>query len=100
MIRHCVLFRWLPDTTDEQVDEIAKLLVDYVGTLDGVVSYRFGRDIGVTDGTYDFAVVGDFESRDAYVAYRDSPRHVEIVKGIVAPLLADRASVQFEISDP
>ena len=94
------MFRWLPDTTDEQVGEIAKMLVDYVGTLDGVVSYRFGRDIGVTEGTYDFAVVGDFESRDAYVTYRDSPRHVEIIKGIVAPLLADRASVQFEFSDP
>jgi quinol monooxygenase YgiN len=96
MIRHCVLFRWLPDTTDDQVDEIAKLLREYVATLDGVVSYRFGRDIGVTDGTYDFAVVGDFESRDAYLTYRDSPRHVEIVKGVVAQLLAERASVQFE----
>ena len=97
MIRHCVLFRWLPDTTDDQVDEIAKLLVEYVGTLDGVVSYRLGRDIGVTDGTHDFAIVGDFETREAYVTYRDSPRHVEIVKGIVAPLLADSASVQYEL---
>jgi hypothetical protein len=99
MIRHCVLFRWLPDTTDEQVDEIATLLLDYVGTLEGVASYRLGRDIGVTDGTFDFAIVGDFESRDAYVTYRDSPRHIEISKGIVTPLLADRASVQFEITE-
>ena len=97
MIRHCVLFRWLPDTTDDQVDEIAKLLLEYVATLDGVVSYHLGRDIGVTDGTYDFGIVGDFETREAYVTYRDSPRHVEIAKGIVAPLLADRASVQFEL---
>lgn len=97
MIRHCVLFRWLPDTTDDQVDEIAKLLVEYVATLDGVVSYHLGRDVGITDGTYDFGIVGDFETREAYVTYRDSPRHVEIVKGIVAPLLADRASVQFEV---
>ena len=37
MIRHCVLFRWLPDTTDDQVDAAAKLLLEYVATLDGVV---------------------------------------------------------------
>ena len=97
MIRHCVLFRWLPDTTDDQVDAAAKLLLEYVATLDGVVSYRLGRDIGVTDGTYDFAIVGDFETRDAYLTYRDSPRHIEIAQGIVTPLLAERASVQFEL---
>jgi stress responsive alpha/beta barrel protein len=97
MIRHCLLFRWLPDTTDDQVDAAAKLLLEYVATLDGVASYRLGRDVGVTDGTYDFAIVGDFETREAYVTYRDSPRHVEISKGIVTPLLAERASVQFEI---
>jgi hypothetical protein len=97
MIRHCVLFRWLPDTTDDQVDEIAKLLLEYVATVDGVVGYRLGRDVGVTDGTFDFGIVGDFESREAYIRYRDAPRHIEISKGIVTPLLADRASVQFEI---
>jgi heme-degrading monooxygenase HmoA len=98
MIRHCVLFRWLPGTTDDQVGEAAKLLLEYVATLDGVVSYRLGRDVGVTDGTFDFAIVGDFETRDAYITYRDSPRHIEIVKGIVAPLLAESASVQYEVT--
>jgi hypothetical protein len=87
----------LPDTTDEQVDEIARLLREYVATLDGVVSYRLGRDLGVGEGTYDFAIVGDFADLDAYLTYRDSPRHIEISKGIVTPLLAERASAQFEI---
>ena len=97
MIRHCLLFRWLPDTTDDQIDEVGKLLQEYVATLDGVASYRLGRDIGVTEGTYDFAIVADFETREAYLTYRDSPRHVEISKGIVTPLLTERASVQFEL---
>ena len=97
MIRHCVLFRWLPDTTRDQVDEAAKLLLEYVATLDGVVSYQLGHDVGATAGTYDFGIVGEFETLDAYITYRDSPRHVEIASGVVAPLLAERASVQFEI---
>ena len=33
----------------------AKLLLEYVATLDGVVSYRLGHDVGATDGNYDFA---------------------------------------------
>ncbi len=97
MIRHCVLFHWLPDTTRDQVDEAAKLLLEYVATLDGVVSYRLGHDVGASAGNYDFAIVGDFETLDAYITYRDSPRHVEIAKGIVSSLLAERASVQFEV---
>jgi hypothetical protein len=97
MIRHCVLFRWLPDTTRDQVDEAAKLLLEYVATLDGVVSYRLGHDVGATAGNYDFAIVGDFETLDAYITYRDSPRHIEIATGIVSPLLAERATVQFEV---
>ena len=99
MIRHCVLFRWVPGTTDDQVDEIAKLLLEYVATLDGVVSYRLGHDVGATDGNYNFGIVGDFETLDAYITYRDSPRHIEIAKGIVAKLLTERATVQFEIPD-
>ena len=97
MIRHCVLFHFLPETTHDQIDGAAKLLLEYVATLDGVVSYRLGHDVGATDGNYDFAIVGDFETLDAYITYRDSPRHVEIAKGIVAPLLIERATVQFEI---
>ena len=100
MIRHCVLVRWLPDTTRDQVDGATKLLLEYVATLDGVVSYRLGHDVGATPGNYDLAIVGDFETLDAYITYRDSPRHVEIAKGIVSPLLAERATVQFEIPDP
>jgi stress responsive alpha/beta barrel protein len=91
------MFRWLPDTTRDQVDAATKLLLEYVATLDGVVSYRLGHDLGATDGNYDFAIVGDFETLDAYITYRDSPRHVEIAKGIVSPLLAERATVQFEV---
>jgi hypothetical protein len=97
MIRHCVLFHFLPDTTRDQIDGAAELLLEYVATLDGVVSYRLGHDVGATDGNYDFGIVGDFETLDAYITYRDSPRHVEIAKGIVAPLLIERATVQFEI---
>ncbi len=99
MIRHCVLFHFLPETTRDQIDGAAKLLLEYVATLDGVVSYRLGHDVGATDGNYDFGIVGDFETLDAYITYRDSPRHVEIAKGIVAPLLIERATVQFEIPD-
>ncbi len=99
MIRHCVLFHFLPETTHDQIDGAAKLLLEYVATLDGVVSYRLGHDVGATDGNYDFGIVGDFETLDAYITYRDSPRHVEIAKGIVAPLLIERATVQFEIPD-
>ena len=99
MIRHCVLFHCSPKRPAIRSTSAAKLLLEYVATLDGVVSYRLGHDVGATDGNYDFGIVGDFETLDAYITYRDSPRHIEIAKGIVAPLLIERATVQFEIPD-
>lgn len=90
---HVVTFKWRDGFSGDQV---AAALRELTSRLDGVQSYRCGSDIGMSPGTYDFAVVGSFDSREHFLAYRDHPEHQRILKEMILPNLADKTSVQFQ----
>lgn len=92
---HIVTFKWR-DGTPSGGGAIAGALRDLVRTLGGVRSYLCGSDTGLTPGTYDFAVVGAFEDRDAFTAYRDHPEHQRIINELILPNLESRTVVQLE----
>jgi hypothetical protein len=97
MIRHVVLFTWTDAMTPAIEKQLAAELNALAPTLAGVRSYRAGPDAGIVEGNYDFAVVGDFDSGDSYLAYRDHPEHQDIVSRLSKPNTKTRASVQYEI---
>ncbi|MCC5949553.1 MAG: Dabb family protein [Nitriliruptoraceae bacterium] len=94
MLRHTVLFRWKPEVTDDQVDRVEEAVNQLPDAIGGVLAYRFQRDAGVSDGNHDACIVADFPDEQAFVAYRDHPVHLEVIREEIAPLLADRAAVQ------
>lgn len=96
MLRHVVLFRWQKSTTAGQVAEVAAGLAALPGTIGEIRSYRFGADVGLTDGSFDFAIVAEFDDPAAFQAYRDHPAH-RAVADRIASLVAERAAVQFEV---
>jgi quinol monooxygenase YgiN len=93
VIRHCVLFQFTPGTTEEQIDAYERDLVEYVASLRGVISYRFGRDAGLNPNTYDFSIVAEFDDEAAFRRYFDGDRHVEIQRA-TASMIAGKASSQ------
>jgi hypothetical protein len=96
-VRHVVVFRLQPDTPDEPIERLAASLLALSTTLTGLEDYRVGRDLGVNDASWDFAVTADFVDEASYLAYRDHPEHQAIIREQVAPIVADRASVQLAI---
>jgi hypothetical protein len=56
-----------------------------------------GSDLGVNEGNWEFAVSGDFDDLDGYLAYRDDPTHRAIIAEHIQPIIATRAAVQFEV---
>jgi hypothetical protein len=96
MIRHVVLFTWTDGMTDEMEQQFAAELADLAGRL-GVPSYQAGPDVGLIEGNFDFAVVGDFEDADSYLGYRDHPEHQDIIARLSRPNTKSRASVQYVI---
>ncbi|TDC67132.1 Dabb family protein [Actinomadura sp. GC306] len=95
--RHVVLFRWAEGTTTGQQEEVAARLGELPGVIEGIREYSVGADAGVNPGAYDFAVVADFAGRDAYLAYRDHPAHRAVVEEYITPIVAERASIQYEV---
>lgn len=96
MLCHVVLFRWKPSTTDADVAAISLGLGELLPVIPEIRSYRFGSDVALNDGTYDFAVVAGFDTRDDYLVYRDHPAHRTLISERIAPQIADRSAVQFE----
>lgn len=91
---HIVTFKWNNDTVDGH--GIADALKAVVATVDGVQSYTVGPDIGLSPGTFDFGLVGVFDDRDTWAAYRDNPEHQRIIKEMILPHVETRTSVQLE----
>ena len=97
MIRHVVLFAWIPDATDRQKHQVAEELRALPPLMTGLRSFHVGPDAGIVEGTFDFALVADFEDAESYLAYRNHPAHRAVVEQVINPIAKERVAVQYEI---
>lgn len=96
MFRHSVLFAWKQDVTEEQIAEAMDHIASLPTLMPTVRAFAAGPDAGVNTDNYDFAVIVDFDDAAGYLAYRDDPRHRDIVAKYISPITAERAAVQYE----
>jgi hypothetical protein len=96
MIRHTALFRWSPEATPEQKQQVETLLAQLPSLVPTLREFSFGADLGVNEGNFDFAVWASFDDLDGYLAYRDNPDHRAMIRDHIVPIAATRAAVQYE----
>ncbi len=96
MIRHAAIFRFNKGVTDETVAAIDAALATLPDIIPEIVSFRSGRNIGITDGAWDYGVVAEFTTQDDYMTYATNPEHVDMVQNIVGPNVTEAARIQFE----
>ena len=96
MIRHCVMFKWNDEVTDEKRAAFLDGLVKLLTTGETVRSYAYGTDAGINAGNHDFCVTVDFDDEAGFVVYRDDSDHQAFIASTVRPILETRAAVQFE----
>ena len=96
MIRHIAMFRWAPEATQEQKHRVAAELARLPALVPSLRAYRFGADLGLNPGNFDFAVAADFDDADGYLAYRDHREHQAIIAAFIRPITGERAAVQYE----
>jgi len=94
--RHVVLFKWAEGTTTGQQEEVAAKLGELPGVIDEIREYSMGANAGVNPGAYDFGLVADFARREDYLVYRDHPAHRAVIDQYIKPIVAERASIQYE----
>jgi hypothetical protein len=96
MLRHVVLFTWRPEATEERLQTVVTELRKLPGVIAEIRAYEVGPDARINRGNFDFAVVADFDDRDAYLIYRNHPAHRAVVEEHITPIAATRAAVQYE----
>jgi len=93
MIRHHALLT-LNDDAKDAADTIVAELVAFGPTCPEILSYQVGRDLGLTPGTADVAVVAEFDSFDDYKVYSAHPEHQRILDEHIRPNLFSMTRVQ------
>lgn len=96
-LRHTVLLRFKPGTTDDQIRSVLEGLATMPGKMDFIRRYEFGRDVGIMEGNPQVALVADFDSAKDWRAYQDHPDHQRLVKEVISPILDSMTRVQYEL---
>jgi hypothetical protein len=97
MLRHVVMFRWKPETKPAQLESLERALARLPSLCPTIRRYRFGRDAGLADGNFDFAVVADFDDAAGWRDYRVNADHQQLIAEHIAPITDSRAALQFEL---
>ncbi len=91
------MFRWSGEVTDEAKQAVADGLAALPDAIPEIRAYAFGPDAGLRDGNWDYVVVGDFDDAGSYLTYADDPSHQALIADHIAPNIAERAAVQYEV---
>ncbi len=97
MFRHVVLLKWKPGTTPTDVARFTAGLAALPPQIPQIRAYSFGADLGINQGTADYALVADFASVEDYKTYSKHPAHLAFLREVSAPMLDSYQSVQFEL---
>jgi len=98
VLRHVVMVRLAEDMTDDQKEALRAGLGRLPEVIPEIRAYRFGADVGLNEGNFDFVVTADFDDAAGYLTYRDHPEHQKLVAQNLGPFVTKRAAVQFEWS--
>lgn len=94
MIKHVVLFKFKPDSSEARFGELEKRLKGLPGLIPEIKSYEFGLDVMRSARSYDFALVSAFEDIESLNRYQTHPAHVEAL-GIINELFEQIAAADF-----
>lgn len=99
MIRHVVLLRWTDSPTAEELAAMEAVLGALPAQIPELVSYEYGADLELVEGTFDYAITATFARTEDYFTYRDHPAHQALVADHVSTRVAARATAQFSLAD-
>lgn len=84
MITHIVLFKFKPETTEEQILQLAEGLGGLPEVIEEIREFRFGRDVLRTERSYDLGLVSSFDDLAALQRYQVHPAHQRVVAHVKA----------------
>ena len=95
MVRHIVLWR-LKSPAEVDFAPIRAALFAQLGRIPGLLKVEVGRSINTGKRAADFALLCDFENREALAAYHRHPAHAE-TRAVVDPLTTEHWIADYEL---
>jgi hypothetical protein len=102
VIRHVVAFELAAEEeTARRRDalDFAARLEGLRDVVEGVLAINVHHDLGLVTSHWPLVLVADFESLEVLEAYQSHPRHREVIDWANDGVVANRAVVDFELTD-
>lgn len=96
MIRHVVLFRFVPSATVAQIAGARSALIGLKGVIPEVREIGFGPNYGPSAGDWPWVLCATCDDMPAVGRYLAHPAHVDAVNRFVVPIREARLAVDFE----
>ena len=100
MLRHVVCLTWRDTASPADIDAVLTGLAELPGIIPEIRAYTVARDLGLSAGNADLAIVADFDDAAGWRAYLDHPAHQAVLRERIQPIVAHRAAVQGELPEP
>lgn len=98
MLRQITMLRFKDDAPAGVVDDIGAGFQDLVDVVPGIRRFEFGPNLALMDDTFHFALVIDFESKEAWQAYQEHPKHVAFANAFV-PHVENAARAHYDVTE-
>ncbi len=82
MLKHIVFVKFKKSTAESDIATLEKGLAGLPPVIAEIKEFQFGRDVVRSERSYDLALIGTFENRDALERYRVHPDHQAVSKKI------------------
>ena len=97
--RHVAMFRWAEHVDADHVQRVREAYDELMSRTSGLRHHAHGADVGMSEGTFDYLVVADFDSVADWRAYRDHPSHVLLVEELISGHVVERAVGQLQLPE-
>jgi hypothetical protein len=99
MIRHVVTFALKEGTSEDDIRQVEEALGTLPALIPELISYQFGRDLGLTGGNGGFGATAVVEKPEHVAEYLYHPEHLRISHDVLGPHVVSRIAVQFSVPD-
>jgi len=79
MLTHVVLFKFKPETSKEDIQQLAAGLGNLPHAIAEIREFRFGIDVIHSERSYDFGLISSFDDLAAMQRYQVHPEHQKVV---------------------
>ena len=86
------------DVRRQNAADVTRRLEALADVVPGILSIRVHLDLGLVASHWPLVLIADFADAAALEAYQSHPRHREVLEWLNDGLVADRATVDFEVT--